>query len=65
MKLNKLDMSCVDTCPAGITVDHGNYCDNCDPLCKTCDKNSPSKCFSCNSGLSYYDQSNTCLASCP
>ena len=66
--------SCVDVCPAGITVAREDTltpkgqirtCDLCDPTCLTCDAFDPQICTECRSGLKMLETSKRCVGECP
>ena len=57
--------TCVNTCPAGITVDRGSYCELCDSTCKTCAATDSKYCLSCQYGLLLNKVTNECVTSCP
>ena len=52
--MNAVDNSCVDICPADITVRDGNQCILCDENCKTCGNNNRMDCTSCHTNLVLY-----------
>ncbi|CAG9310633.1 unnamed protein product [Blepharisma stoltei] len=66
--LNKLDNTCVSSCPALISVqdDTNLVCNPCDSSCATCNGVNANNCLSCYStNKKYLTADNQCVATCP
>jgi len=66
--LNKLDNTCVETCPELVSVYNSleNTCEPCHESCATCKGTGEDKCLSCpSSGTKYFTSDSRCLEECP
>ena len=56
--------SCIDTCPAEVTVQIGSECFDCDDNCATC-QDAVESCASCKDDWILLDSTKVCVESCP
>ncbi len=64
MKLNLANSTCLNSCPADVTVEElAGICNQCSEQCATCGNQNSSYCVTCKSSL-FHTPDFECVASC-